>query len=361
LSGFAVFAALGHLAYRQGVDVNDIPFAGFSLVFGTWPVVFGTLKGGEHWVRLLFFDLFLLGIDSGFSILEAPLTVALDYLGHEYKKWKVAGAFCFLAFLFSIIYATDAGLIFLDTIDFYINFVFLLTGFFETLGAGWFYNFDKQIATLGRGAFTAYMISHFGSIIVACIFWFGLNNDNQVWAGFLVLFLCGGAGFATTAYFLAQKMQEEPGRWTWGSIVYEITLGNVMQLRDDLSSVVGYLPWLWAFAMKNVIPQVLLILFINLCQSKNANGESLFGHYEGYVAAPFQILGILVFVFALVFVLVGFAAPSVFEGADTPYLVRKNKVAGAGDRQESEAEAVPEWEKKSDPSKTMEEIVEIEC
>ena len=95
---------MGHLAYRQDTTVDEIPYAGFSLVFGTWPVVFGTLPGGEHWVRLLFFDLFLLGIDSAFSILEAPLTVALDYLGHEYAKWKVAGAFCVVAFLLSILY-----------------------------------------------------------------------------------------------------------------------------------------------------------------------------------------------------------------------------------------------------------------
>jgi solute carrier family 6 GABA transporter-like protein 1 len=133
LSGFAVFAAMGNMAYRTGTSVDDVPYSGFSLVFGTWPVVFGTLKGGEHWVRLLFFDLFLLGIDSAFSILEAPLTVALDYLGHEYAKWKVAGAFSVVAFLLSIMYATDAGLIFLASVDFYVNFVFLMTGFFETL------------------------------------------------------------------------------------------------------------------------------------------------------------------------------------------------------------------------------------
>lgn len=66
ISGFAVFASLGHLAYVAGVDISEIEYAGFSLVFGTWPVILGTLPGGEHWVRLLFFDLFLLGIDSGF-------------------------------------------------------------------------------------------------------------------------------------------------------------------------------------------------------------------------------------------------------------------------------------------------------
>lgn len=107
LSGFAVFAAMGHLAYEQGVSVDDVPYAGFSLVFGTWPVVFGSLPGGEHWVRLLFIDLFLLGIDSAFSILEGPLTVTLDKVGFEnIPKWKMAGIFCTVAFLLSLMYGT---------------------------------------------------------------------------------------------------------------------------------------------------------------------------------------------------------------------------------------------------------------
>lgn len=214
--------------------------------------------------------------------------------------------------------ATDAGLIFLDSIDFYINFVFLLTGFFETLGAGWIYDIENQVATLGAPLVVTYMVSHFGSIIVACSVWFGANNENEVWGGFVALFLCGFAGFAVTGVLLNQKMNAEPGKWTWGSIIYELALGNVMRLRAELQSVVGYLPWLWAFAMKNLIPQILLILFINLAQSNNADGESLFGHYEGYVSWPFQVLGILVVCFASLFVLAGFVAPSIFEGADIP-------------------------------------------
>lgn len=70
ITGFAVFSALGHLAYLQDVSVTDLSYAGFSLVFGTWPVVLGTLPGGIHWVRLLFFNLFLLGIDSAFAFVE---------------------------------------------------------------------------------------------------------------------------------------------------------------------------------------------------------------------------------------------------------------------------------------------------
>lgn len=120
ISGFAVFASLGYLANIQGVEVVDLPFAGFSLVFGTWPVVFGTLPGGEHWVRLLFFDLFLLGIDSGFGLLEGSLTAAADtvYLS-KFSKAQLAGGMSVLGWLFSLIYCTDAGLNFLDVVDFY--------------------------------------------------------------------------------------------------------------------------------------------------------------------------------------------------------------------------------------------------
>jgi solute carrier family 6 (neurotransmitter transporter, GABA) member 1 len=79
VAGFAVFAALGNMAYTSGVDdIADLPYAGFGLVFGTFPVVFNTLPGGVHWVRLIFFTLFLLGIDSAFSMLEALIAVLQD-------------------------------------------------------------------------------------------------------------------------------------------------------------------------------------------------------------------------------------------------------------------------------------------
>lgn len=77
IAGFAVFAALGHLAFLEGVAVTELDYGGFSLVFGTWPVVFNRI-GGIHWVRLIFFNLFLLGIDSAFAFLEAFITVMHD-------------------------------------------------------------------------------------------------------------------------------------------------------------------------------------------------------------------------------------------------------------------------------------------
>jgi len=34
ISGFAVFASLGHLSFREGVPVEELDYGGFSLVFG---------------------------------------------------------------------------------------------------------------------------------------------------------------------------------------------------------------------------------------------------------------------------------------------------------------------------------------
>jgi SNF family Na+-dependent transporter len=111
IAGFAVFAALGHLAFLEGIPVTDLGIGGFSLVFGTWPVVMGKLPGGIHWVRLLFFDLFLLGIDSAFAFMEAFLTVLKDtaFFEHVPRKYLALGPVV-VGFLFSLIYCTDAGL-----------------------------------------------------------------------------------------------------------------------------------------------------------------------------------------------------------------------------------------------------------
>lgn len=92
IAGFAVFAALGHLAWLEGLQVTDLPYAGFGLVFGTWPVVFNTLPGGIHWVRLIFFNLFLLGIDSAFAFMEAFITVLHD-TGESFASFELGSSF----------------------------------------------------------------------------------------------------------------------------------------------------------------------------------------------------------------------------------------------------------------------------
>jgi SNF family Na+-dependent transporter len=321
VAGFAVFATLGHLAFLEDLEeISDLEISGFGLVFGSWPVTLGTLPGGEHWIRLLFVMLFLLGIDSAFSFLEGFLTVLEDTKAfHSVSRKKASFALAFVAFLLSLIYATDAGLIFLDTIDYYINFVMLLVGGFECFTAGWMYGIEEQIENLGLTIVLAHVNTFFGSVILACCLWFGLSNaEDALWAGFVGLVLFYAIGMAFVAFQMKQKMEANPGRWTWTSMTYELMFKNIADLRSDLSGVVGYLPFAWTLLIKFFIPPVILILFGLACDAENADGTKVFGHYSGYVFSPYQILGILCVVFAGFLFLSSLVAPNLYSALQRP-------------------------------------------
>jgi hypothetical protein len=127
-----------------------------------------------------------------------------------------------------------------------------------------------------------------------------------------------------TAFFMKQKMEEEPDKWTWNSIIWEVSFANVMHLRDRLSHSIGFLPETWAYMMKQFIPHVILILFVNLAASQTDDGETLFGNYGGYRAWPFQYIGYGTVVFAGFLFLIGLVFPDVYNGltlVDTKTLI----------------------------------------
>jgi hypothetical protein len=347
ISGFAVFASLGHLSYLSGIPVQDLDYAGFSLVFGTWPVVLGMLPGGEHWVRLLLFNLFLLGIDSAFSFIEGFGTVLLDTRFFEHmEKWKLMFGLCLSGFLLSLNYATDAGLSFLDTIDFYINFVMLWVGFFECFGAGWVYGIEKTVHKCGRAATAMYMIANFGSVFLTCGIWFGVSEDDGgIWGGFVALIGFYLLFIALTALLLFQKIQEDPSN-TWPSLIWEISFKNIFDLRKCIEPEMQWIPGVWCILIKQFLPQVLIILFINLAQSETDEGESMFGHYGNYPTRPFQVLGILTFVFTLFTFSIGMLFPQVYSALALP--------EGHAQTLEDETIYVDDGDKKEEPEPTGE-------
>jgi len=305
IAGFAVFAAIGNYAFTQGIDVDEVnEFKSFSLVFGTWPVVVNSLPGGVHWVRLLFFFLFLLGIDSAFSFLEAVSTCTKDMIAFkDTPKWKVTLSFCTIGFLISILYASDAGLFFLDTIDYYINFLMIMVGFFESFGLGWIYGIENQIDKFGKLPVFAYMFTHFGSVLFGSAFWFGLDDVKTAeWAGAISFLVLALVSLIATMCFMPE-----------GTTFKDLAMGNILEYKERVEGTIGIVPYAWCFLIKNFVPQVLLILFINLADSK----DNKFGDYSGYPNWPYQVLGILAFVFLFVIVLVGIIIPETYGILDT--------------------------------------------
>jgi hypothetical protein len=109
---------------------------------------------------------------------------------------------------------------------------------FETFGAAWVYDIRGQFQNCGKPAVIAYMGANFFSVLLACGLWFGLD-ENAVWGGFLGGGLLFFIGIGITAYFLKQKMEEEPGRWSWGSMWWELTFGNIFRLKAKIEPEIG--------------------------------------------------------------------------------------------------------------------------
>ena len=117
--------------------MDNVAKSGLSLVFGVYPIVLAQLPNGAHWVRLFFFFLFLLGIDSGFAFMEAVLIVLTDTpYGQKLGKPIIGAIIHGVAFILGLLFVTDAGLNFLDVVDFYINYLLLFVGFLESFGGG---------------------------------------------------------------------------------------------------------------------------------------------------------------------------------------------------------------------------------
>ena len=143
-AGFVVFAILGYMATSTGIGIEEVATAGPGLAFVVFPSALALLPWGAWFFAAAFFlTLLLLGIDSAFSLIEAVNTVFMDKLKKGNLK-KVAALTCSLAFLLGIIFATNAGLYFLDVIDHFVtNFGLVIVGIFQCIAVGWIYKASK--------------------------------------------------------------------------------------------------------------------------------------------------------------------------------------------------------------------------
>ena len=272
LSGVCLFAVMGYITNTQEGDFRV--YAGPSLLFGAYPAALSTIPGGLHWVRFLFLNLTLLGLDSAFALVEAVASLVIDsQYGHAVSKPIVVAVICGVGFLGGLLYTTDAGLLFLDTIDFYVNFAVLFLGFCKALSAGWIYGMKRQVEHLGNrwNIVYAYFGTTFGSFLFASLVWFGVKGET-FWLGFMSLIVIYGSGVAYCLHNLKNLVDEDKSV-SMKFLRNELLMGNVLELRAELATSVGYLPWIWAFLMKHVIPQILLVLFFNLFFAKTDYGK----------------------------------------------------------------------------------------
>jgi hypothetical protein len=162
------------------------------------------------------------------------------------------------------------------------------------------------------------ILANFFPVILACALWFGLDPDEAPLAGFMALLGSALFGVGVTAYFLNERMKEEPGKWTWRSIWFEVTFSNIFALKNRVQPTIQYIPDIWAYLIKGVIPQILIVVFISAAATK-VDGTNVFWHYGNYPAVPYQLMGVICIVFALGLFVAGFFFPDMYAFLATAF------------------------------------------
>ncbi len=142
-AGLAVFSALGFMAHKKGVSIDEVATAGPGLCFVVYPEIIESLPAGSGIFGFLFFlTLVLAGVTSAISIVEAFASAVIDKFA--WKRSAVVSTTCIAGFLGSSLFTTSAGLYWLDIVDHFLNnYGLIVVGLLECLLIVWYYKIDK--------------------------------------------------------------------------------------------------------------------------------------------------------------------------------------------------------------------------
>ena len=128
LAGIAVFAALGFLAFEQGVDVDELTgLAGTDLSFVSFPAVIAQMPGGAFFGALFFAGLVLAGLTSLISVLQTISAALQDKFGWNPRVSAVIVG-VISACLSALGFATTTSLYLLDVVDQWSNQLGIIAG-----------------------------------------------------------------------------------------------------------------------------------------------------------------------------------------------------------------------------------------
>ncbi|XP_040179612.1 sodium- and chloride-dependent neutral and basic amino acid transporter B(0+)-like [Rana temporaria] len=147
-AGFAIFSILGHMAFKAQKPVKDVVDSGFALAFIAYPEALSQLPVAPLWSVLFFFMLLTLGLDSQFASVETITTTIHDAFPAVMKKMRgviTVGA-CIMFFLFGLVCVTQAGIYWVDLIDYFCaGWGILIAAILELVGICWIYGINRFI------------------------------------------------------------------------------------------------------------------------------------------------------------------------------------------------------------------------
>jgi len=147
VAGLAVFSTLGGMAFATQQAGNPVPVekvvgTGPGLAFVAFPYALAQLPYSAYFSFVFFFALITLGIDSAFSISESVLASIVDKTG--WRRSIVLPVMSLVGFGIGLVYITQGGLGWLDTMDRFVNGAWgiAMLGLLECVVLGWLWRLD---------------------------------------------------------------------------------------------------------------------------------------------------------------------------------------------------------------------------
>jgi len=150
LAGFGVFAIVGYLEGLNSEVAGNVSSMG--LAFIAYPAALETLPGANFWSLMFAMTLFMLGIDSSFSIVESVCTVIHDTkFGGRINKTLLCLILCIMGMVGSTFFCFNWGFTLFDIVDHYLNvYLVLFMGILECFGAGWVHCIEDAMSKGGK-------------------------------------------------------------------------------------------------------------------------------------------------------------------------------------------------------------------
>jgi SNF family Na+-dependent transporter len=154
VAGFAVFSVAGYYKKQTGlswVEVQDI-LSGPSLAFVLYPSGLSLVEGfgAKILCASFFFTLYMLGLDSAFSLIEGAVLNLLELKWfNQFTRLQLLLSLCALCGFTTIFYCSDIGLYLLDVVDGYITACLLMIASMEAISIGWFTNKRESMHVCG--------------------------------------------------------------------------------------------------------------------------------------------------------------------------------------------------------------------
>jgi NSS family neurotransmitter:Na+ symporter len=181
-AGFAVFSVLGFMATSQAQPLSEVVSQSIGLAFVAYPKAVSLMPGGNLFGAIFFLSLVVAGISSSISIIEAFTSAMVDKFGVNRKTFVTV--ISILGFLGSIIFTTEAGLLWLDIVDHFLtHYGLVVVGIAECILVGWFFklkvlrNHINKISSVKLGPWWDSLIRYFVPLVLGMVLIWDLYKE----------------------------------------------------------------------------------------------------------------------------------------------------------------------------------------